>query len=206
MAAYKSGEADLLFEQDFELYIKHLLEENGYKVFHSVYLKGEKYKCQIDLIAVKGYSIIGIECKSQFGSHWVVKRNSDWSYIDTKGNYQKIANPIRQSNNHNTALIYLCANVGLQVSEKYGRDIPDPFRKSIICCKAKISDSTMKDINACNYTKLVDYINEYYSFSKGEEIDSYMYSILFPILENCADSSKEALKQHVKYLKSEVLC
>lgn len=197
-----SGEADLLFETDFELYVKKLLEDRGYRVFHSVYLKGSKYESQIDLVAVKDYMVLGIECKSQLGKSWYCRRNGDWEYIDLRGNLQKVKNPYRQNKNHQDALYTLCLSIERSLYEKY--NILCPFCRSIIVDKASHSKDQTYDISACHYLKLDDLLDKF-NFSRGKEIDNYMHSLIYPILEKASDSSKDRLKAHIEYIQKEVL-
>lgn len=193
--------ADLLFEDAFELYVKDLLEQRGYKVWHSVYLDGTQYTSQIDLIAIKDYSVIGVECKSHYGYHWKMFRSKDWSYTDSKGNRQILKNPVKQAKNHLDAIQRLCISIENNLYNKY--NVLAPFRTSIIVCKAPVYKDMILDIQACRYDE-IDKLLDYTHYSMGEEIDNYMLSLISPKLDEAQDESKERLQKHIKYINEEI--
>ncbi len=198
----RSGEADFLFENDFELYIKKQLEDRGYSVFHSVYLEVDDEITQVDLVAVKGYQVLSFECKSHYGSDWELHTRTNWKYTDTNNVRHEIHNPCSQNAFHNKAICQLCESLDSDMRKKY--NVPIAHYKSVIVCKAPIRSEDMNIFNVVNYTKLDDFLDQY-QYSKGEEIDNYFHSLILPILERCSDSSDIALLNHIKYLKGKGL-
>ncbi len=72
----------------FELYVKRLLEHDGYKVEHARIVKGNCVEHEVDLVAAKGNEKIMVECKHHRNGHTLAGQSEamvTWAkFEDTK--------------------------------------------------------------------------------------------------------------------------
>lgn len=116
-----------LYEENFELEVKRVMENLGYRVLHYVYVGYKGIISQIDLLAFGFGNVICIECKGMdlvklnFSS-----RKKVWSYIDVDGREHTFPSARVQNINHIKVLKGYLLESGCEreVFRKYRIGIP----------------------------------------------------------------------------------
>lgn len=90
-----------LYEENFELEVKRIMENQGYRVLHYVYVGYKGIISQIDLLAFGYGNIVCVECKGMdLKSLKFSSRSPIWTYIDMDGREHNFPSARVQNINH----------------------------------------------------------------------------------------------------------